>query len=83
MSANHNQSLERALNIVSDAADCGADMLKLQTYTTDTMTMNIKPEEFRINKDSSLWKGQSLFMSLLIFLVLTDTYFQVICLFPN
>lgn len=63
MPGNHNHSLKRAQNIVSAAVDCGADMLKLQTYTPDIMIMDIKSEEFRINEDSSLRKGQSLFMS--------------------
>lgn len=57
MSGNHNQSLERALRIVKIAADCGADAIKLQTYTPDTMTI---PGAFIINDESSLWHGREL-----------------------
>jgi N-acetylneuraminate synthase len=42
MSGNHNQSLERALEIVEAAAKSGAHALKIQTYTADTMTLNIE-----------------------------------------
>jgi pseudaminic acid synthase len=61
MSGNHNQSLERALAIVDAAADCGVDALKLQTYTADTMTLNIDTGEFFIEDQNSLWKGESLY----------------------
>ena len=59
MSGNHNQSLDRALAIVDAAADAGAHALKLQTYTADTMTLDIGEGEFFIDDPSSLWKGQS------------------------
>ena len=60
MSGNHNQSLERALEIVESAAAAGVHALKLQTYTADTMTLSINEGEFFINDEDSLWKGQSL-----------------------
>ncbi|MDB9512762.1 pseudaminic acid synthase [Kamptonema animale CS-326] len=61
MSGNHNQSLERALEIVEAAAKTGAHGLKLQTYTADTMTLDIKEGEFLINDPNSLWYGYSLY----------------------
>src|SRR5438874_9118377 len=61
MSGNHNQSLERALQIVKAAADTGADAIKLQTYTADTITFNGSTEDFFINDENSLWKGQKLY----------------------
>lgn len=61
MSGNHNQSLERALAIVDAAAATGAQALKIQTYTPDTMTLNIKTNEFFISDPKSLWKGKSLY----------------------
>src|SRR4051812_47141465 len=60
MSGNHNQSLDRALEIVDAAAKAGAHALKLQTYTADTMTIDLKDGEFYINDPNSLWKGNSL-----------------------
>jgi N-acetylneuraminate synthase len=60
MSGNHNQSLNRALEIVEAAAKAGAHALKLQTYTADTMTLAINEGEFFINDEQSLWKGNSL-----------------------
>jgi pseudaminic acid synthase len=60
MSGNHNQSLERALEIVEAAARAGAHALKLQTYTADTITLDISEGEFFINDEQSLWKGCSL-----------------------
>lgn len=61
MSGNHNQSLERALEIVDAAADSGAHALKLQTYTADTMTLDIDEGEFHISDPNSLWQGTSLY----------------------
>ncbi|AKD04890.1 pseudaminic acid synthase [Pontibacter korlensis] len=58
MSGNHNQSLERALQLVDAAADAGADAVKLQTYTADTMTL---PGAFTIEDEGSLWKGRELY----------------------
>lgn len=61
MSGNHNQSLERALQIVEAAAKSGAHALKLQTYTADTMTINVEDEGFYINSPDNLWNGSSLY----------------------
>ena len=61
MSGNHNQSLERALAIVEAAAKAGAHALKLQTYTADTMTLDLDEGEFFISDSDSLWQGQSLY----------------------
>lgn len=61
MSGNHNQSLDRALEIVELAAKAGAHALKLQTYTADTMTIDLAENEFFISDDNSLWKGESLY----------------------
>jgi pseudaminic acid synthase len=61
MSGNHNQSLERALDIVEAAAKTGAHALKLQTYTADTMTLDLDHGEFFISDPKSLWEGTSLY----------------------
>ena len=61
MSGNHNQSLERALNIVEAAAKTGAHALKIQTYTPDTMTLDLDEREFHVSDPKSLWAGTSLY----------------------
>ncbi len=61
MSGNHNQSLERALEIVEAAAKTGAHALKIQTYTPDTMTLDLDEREFHISDPNSLWSGTSLY----------------------
>ena len=61
MSGNHNQSLDRALAIVDAAAAAGVDAVKIQTYTADTMTLDIDTGEFFIADKDSLWKGESLY----------------------
>jgi N-acetylneuraminate synthase len=61
MSGNHNHSLERALEIVEAAAESGAHVLKLQTYTADTLTLDASEGEFFIEDKNSLWKGKSLY----------------------
>ena len=61
MSGNHNQSLERALAIVDAAAAAGVDEIKIQTYTADTMTLDIDTGEFFIADEDSLWRGESLY----------------------
>ena len=61
MSGNHNGSLERALAIVDAAAASGAQAIKLQTYTADTMTLDIREREFLISDPHSLWNGKTLY----------------------
>jgi pseudaminic acid synthase len=61
MSGNHNQSLDRAFAIVDAAAEAGADAIKLQTYTADTMTLDVSSEGFVIDDPKSLWSGQRLY----------------------
>ena len=61
MSGNHNQSLERALEIVEAAAKSGVHALKIQTYTPDTMTIDLDEREFHISDPNSLWAGTSLY----------------------
>src|SRR5512135_3933205 len=60
MSGNHNQSLDRALEIVEAAAQAGADALKIQTYTADTMTLDVSEGEFMMSDPTVPWKGTSL-----------------------
>lgn len=59
LSANHNGCLETALKIIEEAKRCGADAVKLQTYSADTITLNSQNEEFMIH--GGLWDGQSLY----------------------
>ncbi|MFA9458156.1 pseudaminic acid synthase [Halalkalibacter sp. AB-rgal2] len=61
MSGNHNQSLEKALSIVEAAAKSGAHALKIQTYTADTMTLDLTHKDFVIRDSNSLWNNQSLY----------------------
>jgi pseudaminic acid synthase len=59
MSANHNHSLEEALRLIQVAKDCGADAIKLQTYTADTITMDCRSDLFRVK--GTLWDGKYLY----------------------
>jgi N-acetylneuraminate synthase len=61
LSGNHNGSLDRALAIVDAAAATGAHALKIQTYTADTMTLDIREREFVITDPKSPWAGRSLY----------------------
>jgi pseudaminic acid synthase len=60
MSGNHNRSLDRALAIIDAIADAGAHAVKLQTYTADTMTLDLREGAFVIDDPKSLWHGRSL-----------------------
>lgn len=59
MSANHNGNIEKAYKIIDMAKQCGANAVKMQTYTPDTITMDIKSNEFKI--DGGLWDGRYLY----------------------
>lgn len=61
LSGNHNQSLDTAIAMVDAAARAGADAIKLQTYTADSMTLDINTEEFTVSEDGSLWQDESLY----------------------
>lgn len=61
MSGNHKQSLDKALQLVDAAAEAGADAVKLQTYTADTMTLNVDLPDFKIDDPNSLWHGRLLY----------------------
>lgn len=58
MSANHNGSIENAFKIIEQAKNAGADAIKIQTYTADTLTIDSDLPDFRI--DDGLWKGKTL-----------------------
>lgn len=60
LSGNHNQSLERALEMIEEAAKTGVDAIKLQTYTAETMTLDCEHEDFQILEGDNLWRGNSL-----------------------
>ncbi len=61
MSGNHNQSLQRGMEIIDAAAEAGADAIKLQTYTADTITFNSNAREFFVVEEGSPWEGRSLY----------------------
>ncbi len=61
MSGNHNQSLQRAMEIIDAIAESGAHAVKLQTYTADTLTIDHRSGMFNISDASSLWAGKNLY----------------------
>ncbi|HWT33754.1 MAG TPA: pseudaminic acid synthase, partial [Microbacterium sp.] len=61
MSGNHNGSLDRALEIVDAVATTGADALKIQTYTADTLTIDSDEPPFHVKGDHDLWGGRNLY----------------------
>ncbi|MFI7539876.1 pseudaminic acid synthase [Actinoplanes sp. NPDC049599] len=61
MSGNHNGSLDRALALVDAAAAAGAHAIKIQTYTADTMTVDVKDPRFRISAGHELWGDEYLY----------------------
>jgi N-acetylneuraminate synthase len=61
MSGNHNKSIDKAMAIIKAAADAGADAIKLQTYTPDSLTINHHGGLFDINDKNSLWYGRNLY----------------------
>ncbi|MFM1758621.1 MAG: hypothetical protein RL193_1198 [Actinomycetota bacterium] len=61
MSGNHDQSLEKALEIVHAAKRAGVSAIKLQTYLPNTLTLNVQKEDFLVSDANSLWKGEYLY----------------------
>jgi len=59
LSANHNGCLDNALRLMDQAKNCGADAVKIQTYTADTITLQCERPDFQI--DEGLWKGRTLY----------------------
>jgi pseudaminic acid synthase len=59
ISANHNGSIKRALTLIDEAKRAGADAVKLQTYTADTITLNAQTDDFRVQ--GGLWDGRTLY----------------------
>ena len=61
MSGNHGGDLNQALKLVDAASEAGADCIKLQTFTPESMTLDIEKDEFKVTKKDSLWYGRKLF----------------------
>lgn len=60
LSGNHGQDLSLAMQMIDEAAKAGAHAIKLQTYTADSMTLDVASDEFLIKEKDSLWHGESL-----------------------
>jgi len=60
ISANHNHDIQEAIDLINIAAECGADAVKIQTYTPDTMTIDCDNEHFKIGK-GTVWEGKNLY----------------------
>lgn len=60
LSGNHQQDLKLALQMIDAAAKAGAHAIKLQTYTADSMTLNVATDDFLIQEQDSLWRGERL-----------------------
>ncbi|AEF55812.1 pseudaminic acid synthase [Marinomonas posidonica] len=61
LSGNHDQDFELAKAMIHAAAEAGVDAIKLQTYTADTMTLDVREGEFMVSESDSLWKGNNLY----------------------
>lgn len=61
MSGNHNQSLEQAIKMIEIASECGVDAIKFQTYTPDTITLNVRNKDFQVTSEAGLWEGRYLY----------------------
>src|SRR3954469_621853 len=60
LSANHNHNFDEAVKLVKAAKECGADAVKLQTYTPDTITIQSNRPEFQIG-GGTIWDGRNLY----------------------
>lgn len=61
LSGNHDQNLDLAKSMIEAAAEAGVDAIKLQTYTPDTMTLDVRRDEFMVSESDSLWHGSNLY----------------------
>ena len=61
LSGNHNNNLDKAMELVESAAWAGVDAIKIQTFTANSITLNIKSNDFKINDNKSLWKNKYLY----------------------
>lgn len=61
LSGNHNQSIDRAKSLIDKAVEAGVDAIKLQTYTAETMTLDLDTNEFFVSDQNNLWSGSTLY----------------------